>query len=329
MAPRGVVAAAVASALALKLQGHAAAEPPHVEQTPAIVAQAASDGDSGSPERDPRDPTISADAAQKASRLAPATFVVIIGTVTIYGLTAGRLAKRLGLTAGSAKGVLILGAHDWARELALSLKEQGCPVLVVDSSRSDVAAARLAGLRTYHGSILSEHALEEIDLSELGRLIAITRNDEVNSLACLRFVEFFGRQQTYQLPFSGGQSGRHEKVPSTQRGRFLFSPNLTFTRIEALRAKGAAIKTTRLTNEFTFADWIARYAELAVPLFLLKKNGELQVYVPDVIRKPGPGDAIVALLSPAEHAPSELKIVSSEKAGDIEGAVETEPSDGA
>jgi hypothetical protein len=79
-----------------------------------------------------------------------------------------------------------------------------------------------------------------------------------------------------------------------------------------LRAKGAAFKTTRLTDEFGFAAWNARYADRAVPLFLLKKNGELQVYTPDAVRKPAPGDAILSLLSPAaEDAP--LPILSAKE----------------
>ena len=186
---------------------------------------------------------------------------------------------------------------------------------MVDSSRTNINAARLSGLSTYHGSVLSEHAHEEIDLAEIGRLIAITRNDEVNSLACLRFVEYFGREQTYQLPFDVGRSeGRQEKVPSTQRGRFLFSPNLTFSRIEELRAKGAVFKTTRLSNEFTFAEWTEKYADRAVPLFLLKKNGELQIYTPDVVRKPAAGDAILALLSPAQDESPQTILSAKESA---------------
>lgn len=316
MAPRGVVAAAVASALALKLQGQTPEPELAVDNPPAVVERDDGAEEPLSPGRDAPESPVGGEIAEKARRLAPATFVVIIGTVTVYGLTAGRLAKRLGVTGGNAKGVLLLGAHSWGLELAKALKEQGCPVLVVDSSRTNVNAARLSGLSTYHGSVLSEHALEEIDLAEIGRLVAITRNDEVNSLACLRFVEFFGREQTYQLPFDVARSeGRQEKVPSTQRGRFLFSPNLTYSRIEELRAKGAVFKTTRLTEEFTFADWTARYADRAVPLFLLKKNGELQVYAPDVVRKPAPGDAILCLLSPEEdEAP--LPILSAKESAD-------------
>jgi NhaP-type Na+/H+ or K+/H+ antiporter len=313
MAPRGVVAAAVASALALKLQGHSPKPELAVEQPPAVVARDDGSEEPLSPDGGTGHSPVTDEVAEKARRLAPATFVVIIGTVAVYGLTAGRLAKRLGVTGGSAKGVLLLGAHEWGLELAKALKEQGCPVLVVDSSRTSINAARLSGLPTYHGSVLSEHAHEEIDLAEIGRLLAITRNDEVNSLACLRFVEFFGRQETYQLPFDVARSeGRQEKVPSTQRGRFLFSPNLTFSRIEELRAKGAVFKTTRLSGEFTFADWTAKYADRAVPLFLLKKNGELQVYTPDVVRKPAAGDAILALLSPAQDE-SPLPILSAKE----------------
>ncbi|MBD3166731.1 hypothetical protein GF324_09045, partial [bacterium] len=56
-----------------------------------------------------------------AERLVPIIFLVIISTVTVYGLTALPLAHLLKLRLGKPQGVLIVGAHAWARALALKL----------------------------------------------------------------------------------------------------------------------------------------------------------------------------------------------------------------
>ena len=104
MAPRGVVAAAVASALALKLQGHNPKPGLAVENPPAVVARDDGSTEPLSPDRGTGHTPVTEEIADKARRLAPATFVVIIGTVAVYGLTAGKLAKRLGVTGGKREG---------------------------------------------------------------------------------------------------------------------------------------------------------------------------------------------------------------------------------
>ena len=67
-------------------------------------------------------------------------------------------------------------------------------------------AARLAGLRAAYVNVLSEHALYELDLGGIGRLLAVTPNDEVNSLANLHFTDVFERSEQYQLAAGGTQN---------------------------------------------------------------------------------------------------------------------------
>ncbi|MEE8142445.1 MAG: sodium:proton antiporter, partial [Planctomycetota bacterium] len=117
MAPRGIVAAAVASLFALEL---------------------------------------TKEGFEEASLLVPLTFVVIIGTVAFYGLAAGPIARRLGLSQPQPQGILFAGAHSWARELAQGLHEQGFRVVLVDNNWENISAARMAGLPTYYCSILAE-----------------------------------------------------------------------------------------------------------------------------------------------------------------------------
>ena len=57
----------------------------------------------------------------------------------------------------------------------------------------------MSGLTTHCASILSEYVTEEIDLSGVGRLLAVTPNDEVNSLAVQEWSHLFGRAGVYQI----------------------------------------------------------------------------------------------------------------------------------
>src|SRR5690606_32551286 len=97
-------------------------------------------------------------------------------------------------------------------------------------NRTNIQGARLAGLPTYYGNIMSEHAIEDMDLSGIGKLIAVTPNDEVNSLAAVRLAEIFERSNVYQLaPRRSRQESRRDSPPPQHlRGRILAGPRVTF-----------------------------------------------------------------------------------------------------
>lgn len=255
LAPRGIVAVAVASLFALELgrQGHA-----------------------------------------QADQIVPLTFTVVVGTVLIYGLTVARVAQALGLAQPDPSGLLIVGAHSWAREIARVLHQAGHPLLLVDTNHGNISAARLSGLPAMYASILSEHVLQA-DLSQLGRLLALTSNDEVNSLAALRFAEIFGRAYVYQLPLHGGGKSR-TGVSHDQRGRCLFAEGLTFSALTQRFEAGAMVKAIKLTDVFGYPQFRERYGPQAVPLFLLNGNGALEIFSTDISLTPRAGQTLIALV---------------------------------
>jgi NhaP-type Na+/H+ or K+/H+ antiporter len=258
MAPRGIVAAAVASVFALRL----------VEA-----------------------------GYEQAERIIDITFLVITGTVAIYGLTAFKVARRLGLAKPNPQGLLIVGAHIWARSIAKFLHENGFQVSLVDSNWANVSAARQEGLQAYYENILLEDISEDIELDGIGKLIALTRNDEVNSLAALHFIEDFGRSQVYQLPkLSKFSAKSEESIPQHLRGRLLFGAEATFSYLDSKFASGASLKKTPLTDEFNYDSFQSLYGEKALPLFLIKESGELVVMALDNTPTPLPGQYLISLV---------------------------------
>src|SRR5690606_5300741 len=81
-----------------------------------------------------------------AEELASITFLVIVGTVTFYGLTAGPVARRLGLAERNPQGVVIAGAHPLARAIARVLCDQGITARLLDTNWDNVRAGRREGL---------------------------------------------------------------------------------------------------------------------------------------------------------------------------------------
>lgn len=233
-----------------------------------------------------------------ADELVPLVFIVIVGTVLLASLTAKPLGVRLGVADPDPQGFLLLGAHPVAREIARGLKDAGVTVLLADTNWSNVAAARLDGLPTYFGSLLSDRADDEVRLAGIGRLLALTSNDEANALTALKYAREFGSSNVYQLAPSRDESTRSQ-LGGERRGRWLGSKDLTFRRLEHLFADGASMKATELTERFDLNDFHRHFGETALPLFAVNGRG-VQVLSEE---NPAPevGSELLALVPNAEE----------------------------
>lgn len=256
MAPRGIVAAAVASVFAIQLEQAGIAE---------------------------------------GRLLVPLTFATIVGTVLVYGTTASFVGQRLGLAEPTPQGVLIVGAHRLAREIAEVLKQHKLRVLLVDTNRSEIAAAKMADLSTYYGSILGRDALDEIDLGGIGRLLALTPNDEVNVLSVQRFVPIFGRAGAYQLP-PRDPDDRRSSTDRGLHGRWLFNRDANSPHLWKQLHTGAIIKSTKLSEEFDYDAFKEYYGPDSIPLFVISETGRVSIRAADDTTTPKPGQTVVALV---------------------------------
>lgn len=235
--------------------------------------------------------------------LVPLTFMTIIGTVLYYGLVAAPIARRLRLSIADPQGVLFIGGGAAARTMAEALQAVGFRVLLVDSNAENIAPARLAGLPTWLGNVLSEELLDAVDMSGIGRMLAMTPNDEVNILAARRLMRVFGRVAVWQLPPKRSGTGRLT-IARHVAGRPLFAGHITINDLERRIAAGAAVHTTLLTDAFTFETYKRQYGDLATPLFVVKPDAKLDVVAADRPIDPKPGQKIIALIDPAAAAPS-------------------------
>jgi CPA1 family monovalent cation:H+ antiporter len=243
---------------------------------------------------DPRTAPLAAQAAQ----LAPVTFLVILATVGCYGLAAAPIARLLRLADADPQGVLFAGADAWVRDLARAVQSCGLQVMLVDTNVRNVSEARMTGLPAECASILSEHVREELDLAGLGRLVALTPNDEVNALAVRELGPVFGRAHAYQLAPRHVDSRRRQSVPARLRGRLAFAPALNRDELLERLARGAQVKKTQITEKFTWEDYQARHGESAAVLFVVDPNKRLSVCSDETSAKALPGSTLIALVLP-------------------------------
>lgn len=252
-APRGIVAAAVASVFAIRL-------------------------------------------GTTAEGLVETIFLVVVVTVAVYGLSAPWLARRLGLASANAQGLLIVGAHEASRELAQIVKAAGIPVLLVDTNRANVQAARMANIPVYQGNALSEGIIDELNLGGLGRLLALTENDEVNTLAAQRFSQLFGRSSVYQLYPQSERKERTKTAGLLTSGRYLFDERLTYDELIRRQRSGFRLKKTRLSQSFNLDDHRQQHGPDSVPLFVINDKAELRIATVESPLSPKPGEQLISLV---------------------------------
>ncbi len=271
LAPRGIVAAAVASLFAFKLEGV---------------------------------------YPNEIGGLVPIVFLVIVGTVTVYGLTLLPFARYLGLATPSAQGVLMLGVHRWGLDIAEALKAQGIKVLVIDSNLRNVDMARKQGLEAQRANALAEHVIDELDLGGIGRFIAWTPNDEVNSLAAIHFLEVFESAEVYQIVAKIDQSNKaNNDLPLHLRGMPLFDERADFSNLSLKYSRGAGIVTVEITDGNPFEEVMAGYNGEALPLFKVR-GSQLNILTPNEVVQAEPGDKVI-LFTPAQEG--DLSLLEDEE----------------
>ncbi len=118
-------------------------------------------------------------------------FLTIIMTVFAQGLTARSLAQLLGVTSGSATGVVIVGCNPLGLKIGRLFKDRGESVVIIDTDKAACDKAAEEGFEVFVGSAMNEEILEEAGLSSIGTFLAVTNNGEVNSVIAERAREEF------------------------------------------------------------------------------------------------------------------------------------------
>jgi len=261
-----------------------------------------------------------------ARMLVPLTFVVIIGTVVLQSLTAGPLARALKVAEPGSGGFLIVGANPLARAIAQALDQQGVSVRLTDTLWDNVSRARMAGLKTYYGNPLSEHAEVYLDTSGLGRVLALTADEHLNELACTRFKAYFGPKRAFALRVSPTEKGRKSVSGA---GHWSFGERASFVEMSRRVVRGAEIRQTSLSETFGFEQFGSKYGERATPLFAIDPKGRVEIFTDENHFVPKAGWVILALIDPdPSETPKRSTKTGPAKSDDIAPALPADKATG-
>ncbi len=209
MAPRGIVAAAVASLFAQRLS------------------------EQGVPE---------------AAHLRALVFLVIATTVLVQGLSGGWLAKILGLRRPSDSGYAILGANAVGLELASFLRSPAHEVVLLDSNPGHCHRAESRGFRVLYGNALAEGVLARAQLDSRAGCIAATGNEEVNFLFARHAKEEHATPRVWIALRSDSQTVQKEMLEVLD-ARLLFGAARTLDLWSLRLDKGEAVVEAWVAGE--------------------------------------------------------------------------------
>ncbi|MET7695492.1 cation:proton antiporter [Streptomyces sp. NPDC005483] len=217
-----------------------------------------------------------------ASKILPATFVVIVATVTLYGLTATPVARRLGVVRPSRSRPLLVGGDPWVVDLGVALKSAGLEVLMWAGEEEQRERVRQAGIELAPGELLGAATGGAAEMEGITAVYLLTAEDDFNALAALLLrgsVE--GTVHRLDAP-----ADSHGVVAPFIGGEVLFRPDLTWLTFARRYEEGAAVRGQPA------ADALPPGSDL---LFLVRGDGRLDPVTGGTTPVPRPGDTAVLL----------------------------------
>jgi NhaP-type Na+/H+ or K+/H+ antiporter len=134
-----------------------------------------------------------------ASQILPIAFIAIFGTVVLYGLTALPVARALKLAGAGTTVVLLVGGQIWVRAIARALKGAGLGVRLWTGRAGEQAAARAEGLTAGNARLGVDLTAREEELEEVTDALVLTPDDDFNALAAFELRKELGGDHVYRL----------------------------------------------------------------------------------------------------------------------------------
>lgn len=139
------------------------------------------------------------EGVEGAEYITPLVFMIVLGTVLLNATTARLFAKVSGVFLKKSEGILIIGASKVSRLIAQYLIDNGRHVVLVDSNQNNVSEAEKAGIEAHTENIYSDTMIDNVEFSDIGYLLALTGNSDINRYAVEKFGAQFGENGSFRL----------------------------------------------------------------------------------------------------------------------------------
>ncbi len=209
-----------------------------------------------------------------AEYITPLVFMIVLCTVLLNATTARMFAKIVGVFVKKSEGILIIGASKVSRLIAKYLKDNDRDVVLIDSNDSNIEEAKKMGIEAMTTNIYTDTLADNIELNDVGYLMALTGNSEINSYAIDKFKGQFGENGAYKLVDA-------EEIKDVERNSKdgLFSYTDDFSKLDEVSRNYPQINEIAITDKEHYLSLIQLTMEEddSIPLFLKKTDGSLQI----------------------------------------------------
>ncbi len=217
-----------------------------------------------------------------AAKILPVTFLVIVATVTLYGLTAALAARRLGVSRPGRTRPLLVGGAAWVVDLGRALQSAGLEVVMwagLDQQRERI---KRAGLELAPGELLAAATGRGARLEGITAVLLLTDEDDFNALASVLLTETV-EGRVYRL---APPQLSHGVVAPYTTGHILFANDMTRPAVTARYQDGARIVVHGAGGVLPAGQDL---------LFVVRADGQLAPVTQTSTPAQQPGDTLVSL----------------------------------
>ena len=205
--------------------------------------------------------------------LVPLTFMIILGTVTLNGLSAKPVAKLLGVIGEDKNGFLIVGANEGSISIAKYLENKGFSTTLIDLSSENVRHAKAEGLNAEERNILAEEN-EDLNLDDAGYVLALTSSNDVNIFACRKLKIDIG-ERIFRLI-----TGNEIKFSALTRPKnILFGEKTDYIEFIELIRRYPDIKEIEIDDQEHLEKMITKSSEDFIPLLVQRGTSIMMITV--------------------------------------------------
>jgi NhaP-type Na+/H+ or K+/H+ antiporter len=205
-----------------------------------------------------------------AEYITPLVFMVVLGTVLLNATTARFFAKIVGVFLKKSDAILLVGASKAVRLIALFLKEKGKRVILIDSNKNFIQEALNLQLEAFKVDVYDDELTNNIELNDVGYLIALTGSDQVNMHTLNKYSEDFGEQGAYKM----ASSKEITEASSRERESF-FTPYDDYINLSEAYRENPTINEVNIVDQKEYKSLLEKLSkeEKSIPLFIENKQG--------------------------------------------------------
>ena len=209
-----------------------------------------------------------------AEYITPLVFMIVLGTVLLNATTARFFARMVGVFLKKSEGIVIIGASKVSRLIGDYLSRNNRHVVLIDNNQSNINKAKKLGLEAFSANIYSDSLSDNIELNDVGYLMALTGNSDINKYAVNKFGKQFGENGSFRLV-----NADEMRDPENNPKQGLFSHTDDFIKLMETVRKYPAVHEIELKDQEHYEGLIeiTKADENIVPIFLKTPDNDLEI----------------------------------------------------